>query len=168
MKKIYLMAAIFVAAFAVTVGCKQTEAAAAPVAKPEFDMVAAKTEVQTQNEAFMVALNNGDAMGLANCYTQDAKFMQPNGEAVSGRENIQKLFSEWFKAGAMPTFSMKDVDMWGDENMLVVENQWTFTAEGGKQVDSGKSLELWQKEDGKWKLHRDCYNSNMPVKPAAK
>ena len=166
MKKIYLMAALLVAGFVFTVSCKKAAAAEAPESKPEFDMIAAKTEIQTQNEAFMVALNNSNALGLANCYAKDAKFMQPNGEAVSGRENIQKLFSEWFKKGPMPTFSMKDVDMWGDENALVVENEWTFTGKDGKEVDRGKSLELWQKEDGKWKLFRDCYNSDMPLAKA--
>jgi ketosteroid isomerase-like protein len=33
----------------------------------------------------------------------------------------------------------------------------------GKQIDKGKYIVLWKKEDGKWKLFRDCYNSDLPA-----
>lgn len=33
----------------------------------------------------------------------------------------------------------------------------------GKQLDKGKYIVLWKKEEGKWKLFRDCYNSDLPL-----
>ncbi|MGC4041617.1 MAG: hypothetical protein QM710_12745 [Flavobacterium sp.] len=47
----------------------------------------------------------------------------------------------------MPTIKMSLVDVWGNENSLTAENAWTLT-----------------RKDGKWKLFRDRYNSNMPAK----
>ena len=51
---------------------------------------------------------------------------------------------------------------------LTAEDAWTMTGKDGKVVDEGKSIEVYKMEDGKWKLLRDCWNSNMPVMPAKK
>jgi ketosteroid isomerase-like protein len=90
--------------------------------------------------------------------------MQPNAKTVEGRANIQKLFGMWMK-GPMMHIMIKTVEVWGDENMLAAENSWSFLDSSGKTVDTGKSLEIYKKEEGVWKLHRDCYNSDMPPAP---
>lgn len=92
--------------------------------------------------------------------------MQPNNKTVEGRANIQKLFGMWMK-GPMMQIMIKTVEVWGDENMLAAENSWSFLDPSGKTVDTGKSLEIYKKEDGVWKLHRDCYNSDMAAVPAS-
>jgi len=160
MKGKYLLPAVCMSIIIFIIGCKHTESA--PINEtPPFDMVAAKTAIQTQGLAFAAALNKGDAMAVSDCYTSDAKLMQPNGQSVEGRENIRQLFSEWMKNG-VPAFSIKTIEVWGDENQLTAEEEWKFTDKDGKIVDKGKALELFKMEDGKWKLYRDCYNSDMP------
>ena len=62
----------------------------------------------------------------------------------------------------MPAFLMKIIEIQGNENAITTEEEWIFTDKTGKVVDSGKSLELFIKEEGKWKMHRDCYNSDLP------
>jgi uncharacterized protein (TIGR02246 family) len=166
MKKWYSYFAIIIASVFLTASCKKTENETSENEAP-FDMVATKTAIETQGEVFTSALNKGDSIALAKCYTTDAKLLQPNGKAVAGRENIQKLFGQWIKSG-MPSFSMKTIDVWGDEDGIVAEEEWTFTDKTGKVVDAGKSLEFFKKEDGKWLLFRDCYNSDMPAMPMAK
>ena len=136
--------------------CKKEEA------KPAFDSAAAKKTIEDRSKVFAEAMNANDAIGLANCYTKEAKFMQPNGETVAGKDNIQKLFGLWMKAG-MPHFTIETIEVWGDDTVLTAEENWTFTDKDHKIVDAGKSLEVFKKEDGVWKLHRDCYNSNMPL-----
>jgi uncharacterized protein (TIGR02246 family) len=134
--------------------------------KKMFDMTVAKKAIEEQNAVFIDAMNKGDSVTVANNYTVDAKFMQPNAKAAEGRENIQHVIAGYMKSG-MPTFDIKMVDIWGNEDVLTVEERWTFTDKEGKIIDSGKALELWKMEDGKWKIHRDCYNSDMPM-PKAK
>jgi len=129
---------------------------------PTFDAEAAKTAIEERSKVFVDAINTKDSVGLANCYTSDAKFMQPNDKSVEGRANIKKLFGQWMKGG-MPQMSLTVHEVWGSEDMLAAENTWTFINQSGKTVDAGKSIEIYKKEDGVWKLHRDCYNSDMPV-----
>jgi RNase P/RNase MRP subunit p29 len=57
------------------------------------------------------------------------------------------------------------VELWGDEVNLTAENTWSMTGADGKIIDEGKSIEVYKMEGGKWKLLRDCYNSNMPPSP---
>jgi len=45
----------------------------------------------------------------------------------------------------------------------VEEGEYTFMGEDGEQLDKGKYIVLWKMEDGKWKLFRDCYNSDLPI-----
>ncbi|UQD57498.1 nuclear transport factor 2 family protein [Flavobacterium sp. K5-23] len=130
--------------------------------KEMFDMTSAKKAIEEQNAVFIEAMNKGDSVTVANNYTIDAKFMQPNAKAAEGRNNIQHLMSNFMKSG-MPVFDIKIVELWGNDETLTVEEQWTFSDKDGKIVDSGKALELWKMEDGKWKIHRDCYNSDMPM-----
>jgi ketosteroid isomerase-like protein len=40
-----------------------------------------------------------------------------------------------------------------------------MTDKDGKEIDRGKALELWKMEDGKWKLFRDIFNSDLPCMP---
>jgi ketosteroid isomerase-like protein len=52
--------------------------------------------------------------------------------------------------------------------MLTEEGEVTLETKEGKQIDKGKYIALWKKEDDKWKLFRDCYSSDLPVPPASK
>lgn len=142
-------------------GCKKEEAAAYET-KPAFDLTAAKSAIEARSKIYVDAVNKKDSVGLADCYTSDGKFMQPNGETAQGRKNIQKLVGEWMRAG-MPQLSIQTVEVWGNENTLTAEENWSLTDKDGKVVDSGKALELYKMEDGVWKLHRDCFNSNMAL-----
>jgi len=119
--------------------------------QPPFDLAAAKIAIEARNKVFTDAINNGDSIAAANCYTTDAKMMQPHGKAVSGRAAIQKAISGYIKAG-FDNFSMKTVAVWGDETGLTVEEEWFFNDKDGKEIDRGKSLELWKMEDGEWRI----------------
>jgi uncharacterized protein (TIGR02246 family) len=150
---------LFYAAIFTVSSCKnEVEKATEPV----FDLAEAKAAVEARVDLFEEAMNSKDSVGLSNCYTKDAKLMQPNGETVEGRENIKKLFGMWMK-GPMMQIKINTVEVWGTENMLVAENKWTFINQSGKTVDTGKSLEIYNQEDGVWKLYRDCFNSDMPA-----
>jgi uncharacterized protein (TIGR02246 family) len=162
MKKMETIKVVLVAIILVTFGCKKAEDTTSAEVKAAFDLVEAKDAIETAGETFVMAMNKGDSITLANCYTTDAKMMRPNEKSVIGRTEIRKVFSGWIKSG-MPTFTMKTIEIWGNEEMMAAEEEWAFSDKDGKILDSGKSIELFKKEDGKWRLYRDCYNSDMPL-----
>ena len=160
MRKIHLVKVFLATLILLTFSCKKETEAVTEV-KSTFNLDEAKEAIETASQTFVIAMNKGDSITLAKCYTTDAKMMGPNEEAVVGRPAIQKVFSDWIKAG-MPTFTMKTIEIWGNEEMMAAEEEWTFSDKDGKILDSGKSIELFKIEDGKWLMFRDCYNSDLP------
>lgn len=156
MKQGFFFAMVLVTGSIFMTSCKNEEA------KPAFDLTEAKAAIEARSKVYVDALNNKDSVGLANCYTSDGKFMAPNEKSVVGRANIQKLVGQWMKSG-MPNFSIETVEVWGNDEVLAAEENWSFKDKDGKIVDQGKAIEVYKKEDGVWKLHRDCFNSDMPL-----
>jgi len=127
-----------------------------------FDMEAAKKAIEKSNNMYMDLFAKSDSIGLANLYTKDAKFMIANSESVVGRSNIQSSFAGFINSGA-GKIELTTNDVWGDENMLVSEDNWKLFMQDGTEIDHGKSMVIWKKEDGEWKLFRDIFNSDMAV-----
>jgi len=40
---------------------------------------------------------------------------------------------------------------------------FTLKGKGGQELDAGKYIVIWKREDGQWKLHRDIFNSSLPA-----
>ncbi|SHG71207.1 conserved hypothetical protein [Flavobacterium fluvii] len=161
MKITHLIKVVLIALILVTISCKKETEVATEI-KSTFNLDEAKAAIETAGQTFVIAMNKGDSIALANCYTTDAKMLGPNQKAIIGRPAILKTFSGWIKEG-VPTFTMKTIEIWGNEEMMAAEEEWTFSDKDGKILDSGKSIELFKMEDGKWRLYRDCYNSDLPI-----
>jgi uncharacterized protein (TIGR02246 family) len=129
---------------------------------PAFDLSIAKTEIEAMNKKFMEAVSKGDSVAVASYYTADAKFMGPNAAAVVGRGNIQSDIGGLIKAG-LTKLVLTTTEVWGNENFVGEEGVMTLSTADGKPVDQGKYIVLWKKEDGSWKLHRDIFNSDLPL-----
>lgn len=135
--------------------------------KPAFDLASAQKEINEANKAFEDYVSKGDSVGLAtNSYTIDAKFMGPHSPSAEGRAAITSALSGIIKAG-ITGIKLTSKEIWGDENAITEEGSFELTIKDGTVVDNGKYLVLWKKEDGKWKLHRDMFSSNVPL-PASK
>jgi ketosteroid isomerase-like protein len=93
--------------------------------------------ISSTNKAFMEAFGKGDAAGVANLYTKAGSVLPPNSEVIGGIEAIHGFWQ-----GA------KDMGIKGAK---------------GEVMDRGKYIVAWKDEGGKWKLHRDIWNSSLPT-----
>ncbi len=82
-------------------------------------------------------------------------------EAIPGIENIQSTFSGIIKSG-ISNANLRTIEVWGTEDLITEEGEYSLFV-GETEVDQGKYLVLWKKEDGKWKFFRDIFNSNLPA-----
>lgn len=131
------------------------------VIETTFNLATAKTEIEAANKEFKVFFAAADSIGLANLYTQDAKFMNNGAPAVIGRKNIQSALSGIMKSG-ITSVNLITIDVWGMENLITEEGELSLFADE-VVVYQGKYIVLWKKVDGKWKLFRDIFNSNLPA-----
>ena len=157
---------IFVAASLVSCNrADKTTSSGEEVTTPSFDLTSAKKEIEAANQEFMGLLAKGDSVGLANSYTIDAAFMGGGAPAAEGREKIQSAMADIINSGVTKV-DLRVKNVFGTEDLLAEEGELSIYVKDDV-VDVGKYIVLWKKEDGKWKLFRDIFNSNLPA-PAAK
>jgi len=164
MKTLTFITVAFLSIFLIFAGCNNAgnpDSNTDNKSKP-FSIDLAQREIDEANRQFVDLFNKGDSVGLANMFTLDGKSMEPNEPSFVGRENIQTHYSLVMNAGAN-RLGLKTTGLWGDEKMLAEEGEFIFSDRNGNRLDIGKYIVLWKKEDGKWKLFRDCYNSDLPL-----
>ena len=118
--------------------------------------------VKESNAALAVALAEGDARAIAAMYTEDARLLPPNARVVQGREAVEKFWKETVAAGVVGIELITvEVDVLGDT--LVEQGRSRILGKAKSIIDEGKYLVVWKRIDGKWKLHRDIWNSSEPA-----
>jgi ketosteroid isomerase-like protein len=132
---------------------------------PSFDLAAARKTIDSLNTEFSGYVSKGDTVGLASLYSSDATIMVPNMATASSRSGVQTVFNHMLGEIGPVNIALATTDLWGYESLLTEVGTYTMTKDG-KQIDKGKYIDLWKMEDGKWKLHRDIFNSDLPCPPA--
>ena len=120
------------------------------------------------DKKFMEDVNRGDAAAGAAAYTDDAIVMPPNHSPLEGKQAIEKYLAEIGSQLQATNFqlSILEVDVQGDTTIVRGTYSSSFTVPGTDAPieDRGKTLNVWKRQaDGSWKLHRDIWNSNMPI-----
>ena len=112
-------------------------------------------------QAFTSAVSNGDASGVASCYTDDAQLMAPNADLVTGKQEIQNAMQGFVDAG-INRISLESTEIEGFGNMAFEVGKYVLSVEE-QVIDNGKYIVIWKKVGEDWKLHRDIFNSNIPL-----
>jgi uncharacterized protein (TIGR02246 family) len=133
---------------------------------PPFNINEAKKQIEAQNQVFIAALAAGDSVGVANCYTTDAEFMPANEPLTKGRDQIVNKIGEYIRQG-MIKYTITATTAWGDTSFVTVQEAFTLSDKNGNNKEIGKSIEMWKIEDGRYRLFRDCFNSDLPIPTTA-
>jgi len=116
-----------------------------------------RESIESNNRDFAAAFLRGDAVAVAELYTVDAELLPPGAEAVAGRPAIAAFWKGAIDAG------VKDLVL----TTVQVESAGDLAYEVGKvrlvakdgQATEDRYLVVWKRENGKWQLHRDIWNS---------
>jgi uncharacterized protein (TIGR02246 family) len=117
--------------------------------------------IEQANADFRRAYAKADAKVVAAMYTETAKLMPPHARTVSGRPAIEKFWKSVMSAG-IKDVELKTLEIESFGDTIAEEGTATLYGDGSLILDRGKYLVVWKRDDGKWKLHRDCWNSNEP------
>lgn len=120
------------------------------------------------DKKFMEDVNRGDAAAGAAAYTDDAILMPPNHPPLEGKPAIEKYLAEIGSQLQASNFqlSILEVDVQGDTTIVcgTYSNSFMVPGSDAPMEDRGKTMNVWKRQaDGSWKLHRDIWNSNMPI-----
>ncbi|MGH9848022.1 MAG: YybH family protein [Blastocatellia bacterium] len=124
-----------------------------------------RAAIEAQNKKFIQAVEKGDAKAIADLYTANAMVLPSNSEIVKGQDAIKAVFQglidSGVKGGSLTTI---EVERFGDTVNEV--GVYTLKDASGKEIDKGKYIVIWKRENGQWRLHLDIFNTSMP--PPAK
>ena len=118
-----------------------------------------KQDIEGRERDWLSAFNGGDASGVANIYTSDARLMPPGAPIIAGRDAIEGFVKEFVTTGAQLNFSLLTVHDAGDLCAAVGEYDMKIP---GAPDDQGKFIEIWRRQgDGTWLIVDDIFNSSV-------
>lgn len=121
-----------------------------------------RAAIEARNKRFMDAARRGDAAGLAALYTVDGQVLPPNADSVTGRQAVQAFWQAVMDMGIKEAV-LEIGEAEGHGDVVIEVSTFTLSSEGGQVLDKGKYIVIWKQEDGQWKLHRDIFNSSLPL-----
>ena len=131
------------------------------------DLSTMRNTIQQLENEWVKAYIAGDAVALANMYTDDAYSMPDNTPMWKGKDQILDGNRKEMKSGVKYTNLIdKTIEVFGSGDLVYEVGTYTMTyipANSTEPVtDNGKYLDIWQKQaDGSWKVKADIWNSNL-------
>ena len=117
-------------------------------------------EMQKMADDYQAAFNKGDTATVANFYKDDAVAFPPGGDMVKGKQAIQAFFTEAAKGIQIVNIKVIDVRSLGP-NAAREQSYATVKTKGDNPQEMlGKSVVIWERVDGKWKVDSDIWNMN--------
>lgn len=131
--------------------------------KNDFSIDSVKVHIIKMNESYSERFMTNDSAFYAERYCADAEVYCPNMPAVKGREAIRKFF---YNDGnnKEAKIELPAGNFYGNADFVVEDGNYSFPDGKGGTVDKGKFIAIWKKEDDTWKLYREIWNSDLPVK----
>ena len=118
--------------------------------------------VKLPDTQFETSFNQGDAGGLASLYTEDAEILSPNRDIIEGKNTILKFWQSALEMG-IKSFKGETIEAESSGNLGIFVYKYSLYGNEDQEIDKGKGLSVLKNIDGKWKIHRDVYNSSMPI-----
>lgn len=138
--------------------------AAASTAYASGPQNSTQTAIKTENARWAEAFKRGDYQAIGSLYTEDGTLLQPGGERVRGRAAIVNYFTNGYAGKPPATVSFSNFEFYGNDEAVTEISDATITSHDGKLEYIGKQTLIFLKQDGVWKLHRDMWNDNGPLK----
>ena len=129
-------------------GCMQT---------PQTDLEVLKGMQDIWNSTFAAK----DPAAVAAFYAEDGALFPPNSEMVSGRTAIEAFWTELLAMGIGG--EIKDTEVHALSDVGYTVGTYSVTDAGGANIDQGEYVCIWRNVDGKWQIHREIWNSSLPL-----
>lgn len=128
--------------------------------EPQFDITAVTNHITEMNKTYSNRFMTNDTAFYIERYCKDAEVYSPQVPAVKGREAIINFF---YQDGnnKEAKIELPAGDIYGSAELVVEEGTYNFPDGKGGSVDKGKFIALWKQEDGKWKLYREIWNTDI-------
>jgi len=119
-----------------------------------------KGAIEAANSQFSAAAAKGDGAALAAMYSPDGQVMPAGSDPIRGAEAIQKFWQGALDSG-IAAVGLKTIEVFGHGPTATEVGEYELSDKAGKVLDHGKYIVIWRHVDGKWKLLRDMFSTNV-------
>jgi ketosteroid isomerase-like protein len=132
-----------------------------------FSIDSAKAAIAASNKLYGECFTTSDSTKFINCYTSDACIYVTNVPKMCGPQAITAFFNGAYKMG-IRNLKLTTEEVTGSKEAVVETGAYELFADKGVSLDKGKYIVIWKEENGKWKMQRDIWNTDMPAPTQAK
>ncbi len=130
-----------------------------------FGLDSVKAAIAQSNKTYGDGFMKKDSSLFISNYTTDGCIMPANAPKLCGKDGLAAFFKVGQSMGVNNIVLITEEVMGGPE-AVVETGTYNLLGKDGKSFDNGKFIVVWKNEDGKWKMHRDIFTTN--VAPAKK
>ena len=131
-----------------------------------FSLDSAKAAIAASNKVYGACFASGDSTTFANCYTSDACISPTGTPKMCGTQAITAFFNGARKMG-ISNITLTTEEVMGGKDAVVEVGKYELFVGDKISAEKGKFIVVWKEENGKWKMHRDIWNSDAPPPAAA-
>lgn len=123
----------------------------------------AKAVVEKLADKYVAAFKKGDAAAVASLWSEDGTFVSTDGREVSGRKDIERMYSEFFK-----NFGAVDIDVVVEsakplgESAILEKGSVRATDDNGERIRSTEYSVIHVKDGDGWKIASAIERSVTP------
>jgi ketosteroid isomerase-like protein len=135
------------------------------------DTAAEQAALRSAADAYHEAAHRGDFGSMVDFYANDGFIVPPNAAEEEGLQGARNFFAA---IAEIPGLRLRFVDVRvevaasGDMGYTLADIEISFEGPDGEPVeDKERDFHLWKKQDGKWKIAVDIWNSELPLPGAA-
>lgn len=127
-----------------------------------YDLTDAKAAISESNKTYSEGFVKGDVNLFTNKYTKDGCIMPVSAPKLCGSEAIG-MFFKGAQAMGVKNIILTTEEVMGGAEAVVETGTYELLGDTNKSLDKGKFIVVWKMEDGKWKMHRDIFNTSVPA-----
>jgi len=128
-----------------------------------FDIEVAWDTIEAINKRSAAAMAAGDSAVIVSLYTSDAAIKPANLPANKKTATASGTDNETWRMG-VKNIKYDAKDHWGNHELLGEEGTYSIADERGRIIDKGKYQMVWRMEEGRWKLLKDIFDSDLAKK----
>ena len=167
MKRIFLPFATIIAVLLFSCNSETAKTTESPAATAAFNLDSAKAAITASNASYGNCFATGDSAKMVSLYTSDACIYPSNMPKMCGSQAINAFFNGGYKMG-IRNIKLTTEEVMGGKEGVIETGSYELMADKGVSLDKGKFVVMWKEENGKWKMHRDIWTTDIPAAAPAK
>jgi ketosteroid isomerase-like protein len=117
--------------------------------------------IEAANRNFEAIFRSGDAEAMTSVYTDDAQLL-PTGSDPIHKDGLVQFWQSVLQMG-VDSAKLETLEVDPQGATAIELGRYTLQSREGQILDRGKYIVIWKLVKGEWKMHRDIWNTSLPL-----